>query len=109
MIGVFPESGTDAAPDCASCVSKHSVDVRKPDVDLAAPQRRRRRRGWEPTLTQLAERANLLWQQDGCPDGSEVGYWVRAREQLKAERAALAEAEDFPVRAAAGLSAPGRS
>jgi hypothetical protein len=67
---------------------------------------RRRRRSWEPTLTQLAQRANELWEQAGCPDGSEIGFWAQAREQLKAERRRIIEAEEFPARAAAGMKPP---
>jgi hypothetical protein len=60
-------------------------------------------RRWEPTLTQVAERANRLWHQDGCPATSELGYWMRAKEQLKQEHVNLVATEDFATRATVGM------
>lgn len=47
---------------------------------------------WEPTLTDIARRANLLWHQDGCPLSSDLVYSIQARQQLAAEHAQLVAA-----------------
>jgi len=70
---------------------------------LKAHTNRGKSRRWEPTLTQVAERANRLWHQDGCPATSELGYWLRAKEQLKQEHLSLVSTEDFATRATVGL------
>jgi hypothetical protein len=44
---------------------------------------------WEPTLTEIAHRANVLWHQDGCPLSPDLVYSVRARRQLTAEHIQL--------------------
>ena len=46
--------------------------------------------GWIPTFTEIATRANLLWEQDGYPARSELAYWIRAKQLLMEEHAALA-------------------
>ncbi len=63
----------------------------------------RKLRGWEPTFTQIAHRANELWHQDGCPATSELGYWLRARQELKHEYAQMISIEESTVRATAGI------
>lgn len=47
---------------------------------------------WEPTLTDIVRRANLLWHQDGCPLSSDLVYSIQARQQLAAEHAQLVAA-----------------
>lgn len=47
---------------------------------------------WEPTLTDIAHRANLLWHQDRCPLSSDLVYSIRSRQQLAAEHAQLVAA-----------------
>jgi hypothetical protein len=71
----------------------------RPRIQTVRPKTR----GWEPTLTQIAERANRLWHHDGCPAVSELGYWLQARAELKKEHREMVAAEDYATRAAAGL------
>jgi hypothetical protein len=68
----------------------------------------RKARGWEPTLTQIAQRANDLWHQEGCPATSELGYWLRARQELKDEYWAMVSMEDSTTRAVIGIPEPKR-
>jgi hypothetical protein len=63
----------------------------------------RKIRGWEPTLTQIAHRANDLWHHDGCPATSELGYWLRARQELKQEYSQMMSLEESTVRAMVGI------
>jgi cytoskeletal protein RodZ len=35
-----------------------------------------------PTQEEIAERANLLWRQRGCPDGNPEEDWLKAEQQL---------------------------
>jgi cytoskeletal protein RodZ len=35
-----------------------------------------------PTQEEIAERANLLWQQRGCPEGNSEEDWLKAEQQL---------------------------
>ena len=35
-----------------------------------------------PTHEEIAERANLLWRQRGCPDGNSEEDWLKAEQQL---------------------------
>ena len=46
---------------------------------------------WEPAFGQIAERANSLWVLDGCRGGSEIEYWMRAKQQLIDEYYAAAQ------------------
>lgn len=48
------------------------------------------------TVDQIRERAYELWQADGCPEGRDVEYWLRAEADLKGESRAGAEAGDGP-------------
>jgi hypothetical protein len=73
-------------------------DVRKPNQETAV-NRRHTLSGWEPTLTELAQRANVLWQRDGCPDGSDLSYWLRARKELFEEHKRSARQPMSQVRA----------
>lgn len=66
-------------------------------------------RAWEPTLTQIAERANTLWHEDGCPSVSELGYWLRARTELKQEYHRLVTIEEATDRAVIGIAEDYRS
>jgi len=70
------------------------------------PTVHRKARGWEPTLTQIAERANTLWHQDGCPSTSELGYWLQARQELKQEYSQMISVEDSTMRAVVGVPDP---
>jgi hypothetical protein len=63
--------------------------------------------GWEPTLTQVAERANALWHEDGCPAAPELGYWLRARAELKEEHRRLIAAENATATAVVGMTEAG--
>ena len=51
------------------------------------PTARSKAKGWQPTLSQIAERADSLWHRDECPLGQELHYWMEARQQLQRERA----------------------
>ena len=30
----------------------------------------------------ITERARQLWEEDGCPDGRDMEYWLKAEEEL---------------------------
>ncbi len=36
---------------------------------------------------EIRERAHLLWEQDGCPEGRSEDYWARAHDQHLRDRA----------------------
>jgi hypothetical protein len=59
--------------------------------------------GWEPTFTQIAERANTLWHLDGCPATSELSYWLQARQELKQEYLQMISMEESTTRAIVGI------
>lgn len=40
------------------------------------------------TVDQIRERAYELWQADGCPEGRELDYWLRAEADLNGEAGA---------------------
>lgn len=44
-----------------------------------------------PQAHRIRERAYLIWEKDGKPDGHALAHWVRAREEIEAEDA-LAQA-----------------
>jgi hypothetical protein len=35
---------------------------------------------------EIAKRAAVLWEKDGCPPGREQEYWNRAQEEFRAEQ-----------------------
>lgn len=41
-------------------------------------------------LTLIRERAYLLWEQAGRPEGGDLEFWERARAQVEQEQAASA-------------------
>ena len=45
------------------------------------------------TVDQIRERAYELWQADGCPEGRELDYWLRAEAELKGDASAGGSAE----------------
>ncbi len=42
---------------------------------------------WLPDHDQVAERAFLLWQARGCPDGSAEQDWLQAEAEMQSETA----------------------
>ena len=34
----------------------------------------------------IRKRAYILWQQDGCPEGKDFDYWLRAETEMATER-----------------------
>jgi hypothetical protein len=42
------------------------------------------------TVDQIRERAYELWQADGCPEGRELDYWLRAEADLNGEAGVVA-------------------
>lgn len=38
-----------------------------------------------PHAARIRERAYLIWEKDGRPDGHALAHWVRAREEVEAE------------------------
>ena len=55
-------------------------------------------------LTLIRERAYLLWEQAGRPDGGDLEFWERAREQVEREQAASRRDRNAET-GAAGVSA----
>ncbi|WP_374333367.1 DUF2934 domain-containing protein [Aestuariivirga sp.] len=54
-----------------------------------------------PHAARIRERAYLIWENDGRPDGHALAHWARAREEIEAEVAreqAEAPAKDKPAR-----------
>lgn len=53
----------------------------------------------EKDVDRIRERAYELWQQDGCPDGRSLEYWLRAEADLAGttDAAAGAAAEPAPA------------
>jgi hypothetical protein len=49
----------------------------------------------------IRERAFALWENDGCPEGRELDYWLQAERELAGQRAAeghpLAARDDNPL------------
>ena len=41
----------------------------------------------DDVLTPIRERAYQLWEQAGRPEGGDLEFWERAREQVEAEQA----------------------
>lgn len=35
-----------------------------------------------PTLEVIAHLAELMWQQEGCPEGRDIEFWLRAEAEL---------------------------
>jgi hypothetical protein len=82
----FPQSSSRDWPGCANNRARRKCVVRKPEFQ---PAKSRRKSAVSPkrtpTLTQLAERANALWQSEGCPAAPELIYWKRAWRELQRE------------------------
>ena len=38
-----------------------------------------------PHAERIRQRAYLIWEKDGRPDGHALAHWVRAREEVEAE------------------------
>lgn len=38
----------------------------------------------QPTNTEIARYAYLIWEREGCPPGRDVTHWLEAEKQLKA-------------------------
>ncbi len=47
---------------------------------------RQKLRAKAPAHEEIARAAYFLWQQEGCPHGSDKGHWYRALEQLRSSR-----------------------
>ena len=48
-----------------------------------------------PQAARIRERAYMMWERDGRPDGHALLHWVRAKEEIEAEdRQAVAAALD---------------
>jgi hypothetical protein len=49
-----------------------------------------------PQAARIRERAYMIWERDGRPDGHALLHWVRAKEEIEAEdrQAAAAAAPD---------------
>ena len=43
-----------------------------------------------PQAHRIRERAHLIWEKDGRPDGHAIAHWVKAKEEIEAEDAAAA-------------------
>ena len=39
-----------------------------------------------PLAEEIAKRAHQYWEAEGCPDGSDMRYWLRAEAEVRAER-----------------------
>ena len=48
----------------------------------------------DDVLAPIRERAYLLWEQAGRPEGGDLEFWERAREQIEQEQAAARALED---------------
>ena len=46
----------------------------------------------DDVLEPIRTRAYLLWEQAGRPEGGDVEFWERARQEIEAEEAAAATA-----------------
>lgn len=46
----------------------------------------------DEVLEPIRMRAYLLWEQAGRPEGGDLEFWERARQEIEAEEAATAEA-----------------
>lgn len=46
----------------------------------------------DDVLEPIRTRAYLLWEQAGRPEGGDVEFWERARQEIEAEEAAAAKA-----------------
>ena len=55
-------------------------------------------------LTLIRERAYLLWEQAGRPDGGDLEFWERARQQVEQEQAEAAR-DDEASAGTTGVSA----
>lgn len=62
-------------------------------------------------VDRIRERAHELWQQDGCPDGRSLEYWLRAEADLAgtADAAAGAALEPAPSAMDEPIAAPARA
>jgi hypothetical protein len=69
-----------AAKDVAASPRKKSVTVAPVEVPSAPATPAR-----EITTDLIAARAYVIWEQQGCPQGSEVQNWLLAETQLKQE------------------------
>ena len=38
-----------------------------------------------PNAQRIRERAYMIWERDGKPDGHALAHWVRARSEVEAE------------------------
>ncbi len=46
----------------------------------------------DDVLEPIRTRAYLLWEQAGWPEGGDLEFWERARQEIEAEEAAAAKA-----------------
>jgi len=46
----------------------------------------------DDVLEPIRTRAYLLWEQAGQPEGGDLEFWERARQEIEAEEAAAAKA-----------------
>ena len=58
--------------------------VAKPPVKAsAAPQPAKARAPYEPTQEEIQTRAYELYLSEGCKEGNDLEYWVRAEQELR--------------------------
>lgn len=50
----------------------------------------------DDVLAPIRERAYLLWEQAGRPEGGDLEFWERARAQIEQEQAAPKAGQDGP-------------
>ena len=64
----------------------------------------------EELKQRITERARQLWEEDGCPEGRDMEYWLKAEEELAPHSVAgeedPMEALDHDVPGTSGKGAP---
>ncbi len=56
----------------------------KPAKAFAAPQAAKARSSYEPTQEEIQTRAFEIYVSEGCKEGNDLEYWLRAEQELRA-------------------------
>jgi len=72
------------APVAKAAPAPAAKPVAKPPVKAsAAPQPAKARAPYEPTQEEIQTRAFEIYVSEGCKEGNDLEYWVRAEKELR--------------------------
>lgn len=87
------EGSADAASTTTNAAESDAVVIQSNPVFAMSPLAPS---GSEPSRKEIAVRAFLAWEADGCPAGRDAQYWLESEAHLRAMRQAEALAATAP-------------